>query len=205
MLENISNYQAYIAFLTPLLIAIISGTLLLLTNKHERVLLSPRKNLYRVIVKISALSAIGTVIALFFILLGDTFLSDSTFQFTLPYILLVFVIYFVVMSFFNGWFEKKEAIYHWVYLEKYNYEPLIIHKVTFNNKLMLTSVPSLTDDIHDLGHIVVEDISILNDVKIHFIGPKKYRKIFFKRPELSDVINAIKNKNPHKPDEMIIQ
>ncbi|WKL00518.1 hypothetical protein Q0F98_26270 [Paenibacillus amylolyticus] len=201
MLENLSSYQTYIAFLTPVLIVIISGTLLLLTNKHERVLLSPRKNLYRIIVKISALSAIGTVIALFFILLGDTFLSDSTFKFTLPYILFVFVVYFVVMSFFNGWIEKREAIYHWVYLEKYNYEPLMIHKVTFNNKLMLTSVPSLTDDIHEVGHIVVEDISILYDVKVHFIGPKVYRKIIFKRPKLSDVINAIQDKNPHKTDE----
>ncbi|PYE51545.1 hypothetical protein HUB98_05935 [Paenibacillus barcinonensis] len=197
MLDSLNDIdlQSLISYLSPVLILITSGILLLLANKHERILFTPKRNLYRVITKILILSMVGTVLATVLVLFATTLVNDDTFKVTLTYLLIVFIVYFVVMALVNGWVEKNVKVYHWVYLEKYDCKPLLIHKVTFNNKLMLSSAPSPQDKL-DQGLIIIEDVSILDNQEIHFIGPKKRNFILTNRPKTEDLLQAIDNCRP---------
>lgn len=182
-----------VSTLSPLVI--ISGILLLLANKHERKLLTPRKTLYRKIIKILILSSLGATLASGCILLIASILNRDDIIFKISDLVLYFVIYLVVMPITINWAEKKEIIYHWIYLEKYQYTPLLIYKVTFNNRLLLSSIAS-PDDKLDKGFIIIEDISILDNEKIHFIGSKKKNIFSVYRPKIEDLIAAIEKNSP---------
>lgn len=182
----------------PILIFLISPVglrsliLLLLTNKHERILFSPQKSLYRLLTKIACLSIVGTLFASILTSTLAFTLKDVSFEPTLGYLIFAFITYFFLMTLILSYYEKKDRVYHWIYLEKYKYEPLLIQKVTFNNKLLLTSVPS-QEGKYEQGYIALEDTSILENQKIHYLAPKKTRRFRINRPTQQDLIEVIKN------------
>ncbi|MBD8839652.1 hypothetical protein BK131_22265 [Paenibacillus amylolyticus] len=188
------NWLSILIFLlSP--VGVTSLILLLSSNKHERILFTPKKNLYRLITKIVTLSAIGTLLATLITSFLTYLLNNNIFEFSTLYFIIVFITYFIFMSSILSFTERKHKTYHWIYLEKYQYEPLLILKITFNNKLLVSSIPTIGDKFNQ-GYIILEDISILENQEIFFIGPKNINWFKTNQPGFNDLLIAV---NKFKP------
>lgn len=195
MIEGLK--ENWLQFLIPTFspLVIISGILLLLANKHERILFTPRRALYRQLTKVLILSILVTIIGCFLINLTALFLNKEDIVDSYFDLFLLFIVYLSLMPINLRFAEKNDITYHWVYLKKYHYVPLLIHKVTFNNKLMLKSLTS-SQDKYDQGFIIIEETAILNNEKIHFIGTKKKNPFCVNRPKKEDLLSAAEQNKP---------
>lgn len=195
MLESLLDN--WLKFLIPIFspLVFISGVLLLLANKHERILFTPRRRLYRQLIKIVILAIIGTLLGFILINITAVLLNKDSLILSFSDIPKLVIIYLIAMPITLSLVEKNHSTYHWVYLKKYGYSPLLIHKVTFDNKLLLSSLRS-TQDKFEQGFIILEETTILKNEKIHYIGPKKRNPFYVNRPKIEDLIEAIEKNQP---------
>ncbi|MCM3173250.1 hypothetical protein [Paenibacillus sp. MER 99-2] len=195
--------ENWLQFLIPTFspLVIISGILLLLANKHERILFTPRRALYRQLIKVIILSIIVTIIGYFLINMTALVLNKEDIIASYFDLFLLFIVYLILMPINIRLAEKNDITYHWIYLEKYQYVPLLIHKITFNNKLLLKSL-TFSHNKFDQGFIIIEETTILNNEKIYFIGPKKKNPFYVNRPKKEDFVAAIEQNKPSFGDEV---
>lgn len=185
--------QFFISIGSPLVI--ISGILLLLANKHERILFTPKRTLYRQLIKIFMLSILATLLGSCLLTITASLFNNNKVITSNFDLFALFIIYLLIILITLSLTEKKDITYHWVYLEKYRYIPLLIHKVTFNNKLLLSSVTSPQDKLYQ-GFIIIEETTILLNEKIYFIGPKNRNPFYVNRPRKEDLLQAIEQNRP---------
>lgn len=185
----------------PVLVSILSPVgliyiiLLLLSDKYDRLLFSPRKKLYYSLTRLLSLSFLGTTMAFLLTSFLTTLIKGKAFEFTIPYLIIVFIIYFICMIPVISVSESKIKTYYWVYIEKFQYEPLFVHKVTFDNKLLMSSTPALGNKNKD-GYIIYEDVSFLDNQKIFFLGPQSIGRWIVSRPTQTELNAALEKYKP---------
>ncbi len=168
--------------------------MLLLSDKYDRLLFSPKKRLYYSLTRIVSLSIVATMIAILLSIFLTSVINNKPFEFTIPHVVFIFFIYFICMTILLSYFEGKNKTYYWIYLEKYQFEPLFIHKITFANKLLMSSIPELGK--FNEGYIIYEDVSILENQKIFFLGPKNISMFKLIRPGKNELNLALEKYKP---------
>lgn len=197
----IENWQAVlISIASP--VGAIYIILLLLSDKYDRLLFTPKKKLYYSLTRIISLSIIATMIASLLSIILTVLMTDNEFGLTIPYLIFIFLVYFISMSLVISYFESKNKTYYWVYLEKYQYEPLYIQKITFDNKLLMSSVPDLRNKYKE-GFIIYEDVSSLENQKIFFLGPQNISLFRIIRPGQKELNLALEKYKPISNTEKV--